>query len=98
MSDRTVTDLVGSLLEASGTGDAGDREAGRAMADAGAVEITAAGPDRVTAVVEESGKTYEVELASTDGGLLARCSCTIVRSPQLCPHGFATAFIAWDEG
>jgi hypothetical protein len=48
--------------------------------------------------VVDGDEAYDVELASTKEGLLARCNCTIGRTTALCPHSFATAFVIWDRG
>ena len=72
--------------------------AGRTLAGQGDVTIASAETARVVASVVDGDEAYDVELASTREGLLARCNCTIGRTTALCPHSFATAFVIWDRG
>ena len=72
--------------------------AGRTLAGQGDVTIASAEMARVVATVVDGDEVYDVELASTKEGLLARCNCTIGRTTALCPHSFATAFVIWDRG
>lgn len=71
--------------------------AGRTLMRQGGVTIVSLETRRVVASVVDGDEAYEVELASTTEGLLARCSCTIGNTGHLCPHAFATAFVVWDR-
>ena len=53
------------------------RDGGRTLARQGSVTITISEPQRVVAMVADGEETFEVELASTAEGLLARCNCSI---------------------
>ena len=70
--------------------------AGRTLMRQGGVTIVSLETQRVVASVVDGDEAYEVELASTTEGLLARCSCTVGNTGHLCPHAFATAFVVWD--
>ena len=72
--------------------------AGRTLAAQGNVSITTDEPQRVVASVVDGDDTYNVELASSAEGLLARCNCTIGYTGNLCPHSLATAFAIWGRG
>jgi len=72
--------------------------AGRTLAGQGNVTVASVETMRVVASVVDGDEAYDVELASTKEGLLARCNCTIGRTTALCPHSFATAFVIWDRG
>ena len=71
--------------------------AGRTLMRQGGVTIVSLETRRVVASVVDGDEAYEVELASTTEGLLARCSCTVGNTGHLCPHAFATAFVVWDR-
>jgi uncharacterized Zn finger protein len=71
--------------------------AGRTLAGQGNVTVVSVESLRVVASVVDGDEAYEVELASTTEGLLARCNCTIGHSGHLCPHSFATAFVVWNR-
>ena len=72
--------------------------AGRTLMRQDGVTIVTLETQRVIARVMDGEEAYEVELASTAEGLLARCSCTVGNTGHLCPHAFATAFVIWDRG
>jgi uncharacterized Zn finger protein len=72
--------------------------AGRTLMRQGGVTIMTFETQRVSASVADGDEAYEIELASTSEGLLARCSCTVGNTGHLCPHAFATAFVVWDRG
>ena len=72
--------------------------AGRTLMRRGGVTVVSSESRRVVASVIDGDAAYEVELASTTEGLLARCSCTIGNTGYLCPHAFAAAFVIWDRG
>ena len=72
--------------------------AGRTLMRRGGVTVVSSESRRVVASVIDGDAAYEVELASTTEGLLARCSCIIGNTGHLCPHAFAAAFVIWDRG
>ena len=72
--------------------------AGRTLARQDNVTIVITESHRIVARVVDGADAYDVELAATAEGLLARCSCTIGNSGHLCPHSFATAFVIWNRG
>jgi uncharacterized Zn finger protein len=71
--------------------------AGRTLMRQGGVTVVTFETQRVVASVMDGEEAYEVELASTTEGLLARCSCTFGNTGYLCPHAFATAFVVWER-
>jgi uncharacterized Zn finger protein len=71
--------------------------AGRTLMRRGSVTVVSVESRRVVASVLDGEEAYEVELASTTEGLLARCSCTVGNTGHLCPHALATAFVVWDR-
>jgi uncharacterized Zn finger protein len=99
MQEQTVRDLIEPMVT---TVPEGAPEyvstAGRTLAREGGVTISVVETQRVVATVMDGDEAYEVELASTREGLLARCNCTVGHTGHLCPHSFATAFIIWDRG
>jgi uncharacterized Zn finger protein len=99
MQEQTVRDLIEPMVT---TVPEGAPEyvstAGRTLAREGAVTISVVETQRVVATVMDTDEAYEVELASTREGLLARCNCTVGHTGHLCPHSFATAFVIWDRG
>ena len=98
MEDQSVADLVEPLVTSPPEGPPEYvATAGRTLARQGSVTISASESQRVVAVVADGDETFEVELASTAEGLLARCNCSIGYSGHLCPHSFATAFVTWDR-
>ena len=72
--------------------------AGRTLMRRGGVTVVSMETQRVVASVVDGDEVYEVELGSTNEGLLAQCNCSIGFSGHLCPHSFATAFVIWDRG
>ena len=99
MDEQSVADLVEPLVTSPPEGPPQYvATAGRTLARQGSVTITASESQRVIAVVADGDEAFEVELASTAEGLLARCNCSIGYSGSLCPHSFATAFVIWDRG
>jgi uncharacterized Zn finger protein len=99
MQEQTLRDLLEPLVT---TVPEGAPEyvstAGRTLAKQSSVAISTVESQRVVATVVDGDETYDVELASTKEGLLARCNCTVGHSGHLCPHSFATAFVIWDRG
>ena len=88
MDEQSVADLVEPLITSPPEGPPEYiATAGRTLA-----------PQRVVATVTDGDEAFEVELASTAEGLLARCNCSIGYSGHLCPHSFATAFVTWNRG
>jgi uncharacterized Zn finger protein len=71
--------------------------AGRTLMRRGGVTVVSVESRRVEASVLDGEEAYEVELASTTEGLLARCSCTVGNTGHLCPHALATAFVVWER-
>ena len=99
MDEQSVADLVEPLVRSPPEGPPEYvATAGRTLARQGNVTISVSESQRVVAVVADGEETFEVELASTAEGLLARCKCSIGYSGNLCPHSFATAFVIWDRG
>ena len=98
MQGKRVRDLVEPLVT---TVPEGPPEyvstAGRTLMREGGVTIVSMETLRVIASVVDGEEAYEVELASTTEGLLARCSCTVGNTGHLCPHAFATAFVVWER-
>jgi hypothetical protein len=98
VNERSVADLVEPLVTTEPEGPpAYVATAGRTLASHGRVVVTTFEAMRVVGLVTDDGQEFEVELASTDEGLLARCNCTIGSTGYLCPHSFATAFVVWDR-
>lgn len=99
MQEQAVRDLLEPLVTAA---PAGAPEyvstAGRTLVREGGVTISVSETQRVLATVLDGEEAYEVELAATREGLLARCNCTVGHAGHLCPHSFATAFVIWDRG
>jgi uncharacterized Zn finger protein len=99
VEDQSVRSLVEPLVT---TVPEGPPEyvstAGRTLARHGGVTIVAVEAQCVVASVIDGDEAYEVELASTAEGLLARCQCTVGTTGHLCPHAFAAAFVIWDRG
>jgi len=99
MQGKRVRDLVEPLVT---TVPEGAPEyvstAGRTLMRRDGVTIVTFETQRVVASVMDGEEAYEVELASTSEGLLARCSCTVGNAGHLCPHALATAFVVWDRG
>ena len=98
MQGKRVRDLVEPLVT---TVPEGPPEyvsmAGRTLMREGGVTVVTFETQRVVASVMDGEEAYEVELASTSEGLLARCSCTVGKTGHLCPHAFATAFVVWER-
>ena len=99
MDEQSVADLVEPLVTSPPEGPPEYvATAGRTLARQGSVTVSVSESQRVVAVVADGEEAFEVELASTAEGLLARCNCSIGYSGNLCPHSFATAFVIWDRG
>ena len=99
VDEQSVADLVEPLITSPPEGPPEYvATAGRTLAREGGVTITVSESQRVIATVMDGGETFEVELASTAEGLLARCNCSIGSTGHLCPHSFATAFVTWNHG
>ena len=99
MDDQSVRDLLEPLVT---TVPEGAPEyvstAGRTLMRRGGVTVVSFETRRVVASVVDGDEAYEVELAATTEGLLARCRCTIGNTGHLCPHAYAAAFVIWDRG
>jgi hypothetical protein len=99
VDEQSVADLVEPLVTSPPEGPPEYvATAGRTLARQGSVTVTVSELQRVVAVVADGEENFEVELASTAEGLLARCNCSIGYSGHLCPHSFATAFVTWNGG
>jgi uncharacterized Zn finger protein len=98
VDDQSVRDLLEPLVT---TVPEGAPEyvatAGRTLMRQGGVTIVSVETRSVVASVVDGDEAYQVELASTTEGLLARCSCTVGNTGHLCPHAFATAFVVWER-
>jgi uncharacterized Zn finger protein len=99
MDEQPVRELIEPLVTAVPEGPPEYvSTAGRTLAGRGNVTIASVETVRVVASVVDGDEAYEVELASTREGLLARCNCTVGHTGHLCPHSLATAFVIWDRG
>ena len=99
VDEQSVADLVEPLITSPPEGPPEYvATAGRTLVREGGVTITVSESQRVVATVMDGDEAFEVELASTAEGLLARCNCSIGSSGHLCPHSFATAFVTWNRG
>src|SRR4029450_13082686 len=91
VDEQSVADLVEPLITSPPEGPPEYvATAGRTLARQERVTITVSESRRVVATVTDGDETFEVELASTAEGLLARCNCSVGYSGHLCPHSFAT--------
>jgi uncharacterized Zn finger protein len=99
VDDQSVRDLLEPLVT---TVPEGAPEyvstAGQTLMRRGGVTVVSFETRRVVASVVDGDEAYEVELAATTEGLLARCRCTIGNTGHLCPHAYAAAFVIWDRG
>jgi uncharacterized Zn finger protein len=87
----SVSDYV-SETQLRALADARGWQDGLALADAGAVQLDAVTPERVTAIVNAPDGPATVELTAGDRfGYV--CSCTDV--PEACRHVVATALATW---
>ena len=99
VEEHSVRDLIEPLVTTVPEGPPEYvSKAGQTLAGLGNVTIVSVESLRVVASVVDGDEAYDVELASTAEGLLARCNCTIGQSGHLCPHSFATAFVVWTRG
>ena len=99
VDEQSVADLVEPLITPPPEGPPEYvATAGRTLARERLVTITVSETQRVVATVTDGDDAFEVELASTAEGLLARCNCSSGSSGHLCPHSFATAFVTWNCG
>jgi uncharacterized Zn finger protein len=99
VDEQSVADLVEPLVTSPPEGPPEYvATAGRTLARHGSVTVTTSESQLIVATVTDGDESFEVELASTAEGLLARCNCSIGYSGNLCPHSFATAFVIWDRG
>jgi uncharacterized Zn finger protein len=70
-------------------------EAGRALAEAGAVRLVEFGPVRVVAEVGDTDETARVELIAQAVGLGWSCDCAEGRTGLACRHLAAAAIETW---
>ena len=98
MRDEPLLDLIEPLVTAPPEGAPEYvTTAGQTLAGQGRVAISTFEPMRAVGTVTDDGAAFDVELASTAEGLLARCSCTVGSTGHLCPHSLATAFVIWEQ-
>ena len=96
VDEQSVADLVEPLVTSPPEGPPEYvATAGRTLAREGSVTITVSETQRVVATVMDGDEAFEVELASTAEGLLARCNCSIGSTANLCPHDQCCRVSSW---